>query len=326
MRIYLQEPENFRQADLRSLESVGEVRALDPINDEEKDIIEFSPDVLFTRLGFFTGRSLLEKLESLRFVVTCTTGLNHIDVAACHERGIGVLSLQGETEFLGNITSTAEHTWFLLLALFRRAPRAWREVLSGGWSRKGYYCSETTGKTLGIIGYGRLGSMLVPMAKAFRMNVLVHDCDKGKMQRAGELATDLDTLLACSDAICLMINYSERNAGFMDARAFQSMKQGSIFVNTSRGELVDEFALLDALRSGKLAGAALDVVDGDSGWQDRWPESHPVCEYAIEHDNLIITPHIGGHAIEAIQRTRSFMIQKLLQALAFSESSQKVEE
>jgi D-3-phosphoglycerate dehydrogenase len=271
-------------------------------------------EALLVRLGLAVDEPVLAAAPHLRWVVTPTTGLDHIDLAACRRRGIEVISLRGETEFLTSIRSTAEHTWALLLALVRRLPAAVADVRGGHWRREPFLAGELDGKTLGIIGYGRLGKIVARYGTAFFMRALANDTNRSAFDDLpdGVHPTDLDTLLAESDVVSLHIPLTAENEGFITRTRLARMKQGAIFVNTSRGELVDEAALLDALRSGRLAGAALDVLAGDSRWDEAGPPAdHPLVAYAREAHNLLITPHMGGYGESAIHRTRAHVVAKL---------------
>ena len=316
MRIYNLEPEHFAPEDLRRLDSLGTLECDADSLARPSAIVAFQPDVLITRLGFRTDAALLAQLTRLRYIVSCTTGLNHIDLDYCRDQGLEVLSLKGESDFLQNITSTAEHTWFLVLALLRQGPLLQAKVASGSWNRKDFFCREAREQTLGIIGLGRLGTILLKYAEAFGMQVLATDRNPGKesLVKAGSFVS-LTQLLERSDIICLMVDYSEENRHLISGTEFAQIKNVGFFVNTARGELVDENALLEALRSGRLSGAALDVLEGDSEWSDSVPPGNALWNYAMEHDNLIITPHVGGHSLEAIHKTRAFMVRKLELAL-----------
>lgn len=220
---------------------------------------------VFTRLGLMIDEASFQYQRDLKYVVTPTTGLNHIDLSIAHQRGVEIISLRGETEFLKSIKSTAEHTWALMMALIRRLSRARQSVLGGVWDRSSLICDELNEKTIGIIGYGRLGRIVKDYAKAFSMKVLVHDRKYPTSETVDlvEYCT-IEHLLESSDYVVLMISYSKENERYMNEKRFRAMKPNAYFVNTARGELVDETALLDALMSGRLKGAALDVLDDDS--------------------------------------------------------------
>jgi D-3-phosphoglycerate dehydrogenase / 2-oxoglutarate reductase len=318
MRILNLEPDCYPEDLLDRLREVGTV-ALPPLPDQDAllhHLAEHSYDALFVRLGCSIGREVFTLQPELRFVVTPTTGLNHIDLAEAERRGVSIVSLAGETEFLDTIRSTAEHTWALLLALVRRLPVLVRQVRDGSWERRGQMAGELDGQTLGIVGYGRLGRMIGRYGSAFGMRVLAHDRDPHACDGHAEVtAVALDQLLAESDVVTLHITGSAENHGFLDASRIGRIKPGAVLINTARGEVVEESALLAALRSGHLAGAALDVLAGDSSWDGAVPFEHPLVAYARSHDNLLITPHTGGYGSRSIRRTRAFVTDRFLERL-----------
>lgn len=267
-------------------------------------------DVIFTRLGLYLGEQELRKQPNLKYIVTPTTGLNHLDMAYLDQRGINVISLKGEAAFLSSIQSTAEHTWMLLLSLIRNLQPALAAVRQNIWDRVPFLAEELNTRTLGIVGFGRLGKILLRYARAFEMEVLLHDIDEAALTKESlPFQTDLDSLLAQSDYVLLQADYRESNRHFFGKSHFQKMKKGAYFINTARGELVNETALLEALRSGQLRGAALDVLDGDSAWKTA-PAGHPLIAYARQNDNLLITPHMGGYGRISIKKTRDFITDK----------------
>jgi D-3-phosphoglycerate dehydrogenase len=273
-------------------------------------------DVIFTRLGLMLDEKCLAMQQGLQYIVTPTTGLNHIDLEKAEERNIAILSLKGETEFLNSIKSTAEHTWSLMLALARNLNAAISDTKNGSWNRLPFLADELNGKNLGIIGYGRLGKIIAKYAQAFGMDVMAYDNREDAFSSTPVASpTPLDTLLERSDFIVLLISYSNANEKFMDAGKFNKMKKTAYFINTSRGELVDESALLEALSSNSIKGAALDVLNNDSAWDGKIQGSYPLLEHAKQHNNLLITPHMGGFGKESIARTRDFVTQKLLKAI-----------
>ena len=161
--------------------------------------------------------------------------------------------------------------------------------------------------TLGVVGLGRLGRHLAEYANFFGMRVVA--ADPFIMEQSDNIQlVELDCLLRQSDVISLHANYSLENHHFWAKEQFNKMKQGSFFINTARGELVDEAALLAALESGKLAGAALDVLDNEYS-DDFWEK--PLLKYASQHDNLILTPHIGGCTADSMHKTEEFIAHKV---------------
>lgn len=310
--LLIAESRNFPPDALARLREVAHVTAADLDRAAlEREIA--GTDVLWVRLRHNIDESLLARAPRLRVLATPTTGLTHVDLEALARRDVRLLCLRGETDFLNEIRATAEHTIGLLLALLRRIPAAAAHVVEGGWNRDLFLGSELYGKTVAVIGYGRLGRIVARYLNAFDCRVLAVDpkYPTGAAENVCFLA--LEEALAQADIVTLHVNLTPDSRQFFGANEFQAMRTGTYFLNTSRGELVDELALLAALRSGRLAGAALDVLcEEDSTGM----ELHPLVQYAIAHPELLITPHIGGCAAEAMQKTEVFLSDRLLSLLA----------
>ena len=261
-------------------------------------------DVLWVRLGHRIDAEVMNTAPRLRYILSATTGLNHIDLVEAERRGIEVISLRGETEFLRGVHATAEHTVALILAMLRKLPAAALSAVLGAWDRERFRGEELCGKTVGIVGYGRLGRMVAPLLHAFGARVVAND-----RKTTSPTALPLDQLLWQADIVTLHVWFDESLRGFFGRKQFSQMRPRSWFVNTSRGELVDEEALIDALRSGHLSGAALDVVSGEN---DADLSRHPLVLYAREHPNLILTPHIGGCTTESLEKAEVFLAEKFV--------------
>lgn len=320
MRVLHVEPLRYG-AELRArLAEVGRVDYVEcATHGEYLEALAAAPyEAVFVRLGLATDARALAAAPALRYVVTPTTGLDHIDVAAAEARGVTVISLRGETEFLSTIKSTAEHTWALLLALVRKLPAAVADVQGGRWRREPFLADELDGKVLGILGYGRLGKIVAGYGVAFGMRVLANDIDVDAFAGAPEQVevVSLERLLTESDVVSVHLPLDASTCGFLSAERLAAMKPGAFLVNTARGELVDEGALLAALEAGKLAGAALDVLAGDGGWgEDALPTDHGLVRFARQHENLLISPHVGGYGLASINRTRGFVTEGFLRAM-----------
>jgi D-3-phosphoglycerate dehydrogenase len=273
-------------------------------------------NVLWVRLRHQIDAEVMHAAPHLNIIVTPTTGLNHIDLKEAERRGIRVLSLRGETDFLKDIRATAEHTISLILALLRHVPEAVAHVRDGGWHRDLFKGRELHTKIVGVVGYGRLGQIVGRYLKAFDTSVLVADphADANSIE-PGVTFVPLFSLLQESDIVTLHVNLCEETHQFFAREQFAAMKPGAWFINTSRGELVDEKALLEALQSGRLTGAALDVVCGES--PSGGMRNHPLVAYTREHENLIITPHIGGCTAESMEKTESFLADCLVTLLKY---------
>jgi D-3-phosphoglycerate dehydrogenase len=309
MRILVSECAGFSTKAAELLRQVGCVILADL---ERSDLLSAvgEADVLWVRLRNRIDAEVMTAGRSLSVIVTPTTGLNHIDLAEAERRCIHVLSLRGHADFLQDVRATAEHTIALILALLRHLSTATAHTREGGWNRDLFKGKELYGKTVGIVGYGRLGRLVARYLKAFDAHVLTTDpnVDASSVE-AGVALVPLLQLLEEADLVTLHVNLSEKTHAFFGRQQFAAMKEGAWFINTSRGELVDERALHDALQSGRVAAAALDVLSNEhpSGMQN-----HPLVGYARQHDNLIITPHIGGCTSESMEKTECFLADRLI--------------
>jgi phosphoglycerate dehydrogenase-like enzyme len=239
--------------------------------------------------------AMIAAAPELRVVVTATTGADHIDADALARRGIPLLTLKGQREILSDLTPAAEHSWLLLMACARRLPSAHNHVMAGGWSRTDFPGTMLKGKALGIVGCGRLGRWMARYGDAFGMRCRGYDPYLHAWPPGIE-RVELRELLASSDFITLHVHLTPDNRGLLGRAEFAQMKRGCIFVNTSRGELIDEAALLEGLESERIGAAGLDVLTGEPDVAE-----HPLRRYALTRDNLIITPHIAGYSPDAVR-------------------------
>jgi phosphoglycerate dehydrogenase-like enzyme len=261
----------------------------------------------FMKIPFPASR--LGSAVCLRVVVTATTGANHIDESALSARGIPLLTLRGQRELLRNITPAAEHSWLLLMACARGLRAATDHVLAGGWDRNLHPGVMLNGRTLGIIGCGRIGQWMARYAEAFGMRRLGFDPHLNTWPPSIE-RVDLHDLLAESDFISIHVTLTEETRGLIGPAEFARIKPGACLVNTSRGEVVDPASLLEALQSGRLRGAGLDVLASEPEI-----ESDPLLAFARAHPNLFITPHIGGYSPDALRVVLDFSCRRLVSFL-----------
>ena len=311
-RMLKYQPENRRRLD--DLFTVIELD--DPSEDTPEKL--FRVEVLFAPLGYFVGKEKMDSAEKLRVIASNTTGHPHIDVDYAASKGISVACLKFAPEFLSTITPTAELTWGLILALTRRIPAAHESVLAGNWDRRPFGAPGMLSRmSLGIAGLGRLGSLVANYGLAFGMRVRYFDRSEKTADPRIKRVTTLQALVSSSDVISLHIPHEPETEGMFSRKIFESFKQGSYFVNTARGELIDWNALYGVLDSGRIAGAALDVFEGEfvPGFIDGFP-GHPFLKYAREHDNVIFTPHIGGSTIDAWRETEAHTIDMVVGTLS----------
>lgn len=276
---------------------------------ENSDALLVRVELLFAPLGFQIDDDCLARCPRLKVIVSNTTGVPHIDVAAAERRNVEICALHNEQGFLEAITPTAEHTIGLMLAAARRLPWAHQAASAGQWDRRPWGTPRMISRLrMGLVGYGRLGRMVGVIARAMGMDVAWFD----PQVAIGEgRVNDLLTLAARSDVLSLHAVANEHTRGLVSRQVLEALPKGSIVINTARGELLDTDALLDLLECGHLWAAALDTIDGE--YQPDFPANFGnsrVAKYARDHDNLIVTPHIGGSTVDAWYETEWRVIEK----------------
>lgn len=290
---------------LEFLENGADQETFEIINRTQK------PSIIFTKLGIYMSPEHLEQNPNLQIIVTPTTGLTHL------HRGLGdkvkIISLKHEIEFLNSITSTAEHAWFLLLDIARNSPSNFVDDCRGdGWSRKHRTISQISGKSVGIIGLGRLGQMLVDYAQAFRMEVLYAEVDSYKASKKYQSLerVPLVDLLNRADYVILAASYEGKEV-LTDSIINVINKPVQGLINIARGELIDEQALVEAMGKKLIHAYRTDVLKEDSNWQGDEFKDNVIFNMGQDHYNIKITPHIGGYSEEAIIKTRKHVIRML---------------
>jgi D-3-phosphoglycerate dehydrogenase len=259
-------------------------------------------DAVVVRSATRLTADLLRRGTNLKVVARAGIGVDNIDVATATE--LGILVVNSPT---ANLLSATEHTFALLLAMMRNVPAADRSMKAGEWDRKRFVGAELEGKTLGVVGFGQIGQRVARRAKAFGMEVLAHDpyLDAAMGERLEVELIAMRDLLARSDVVTIHVPLTEHTRGLIGAGELAAMKPGARLINCARGGIVDEPALLEALESGRLAGAALDV----------WAEEPPSDRRLAEHPRVVATPHIGAQTREAQERIATETIKMLLAAL-----------
>jgi len=243
-------------------------------------------DAFVIRSGATITREVIEAADSLKAIGRAGVGVDNVDLEAASEKGVLVMNTPG-----GNTISTAEHTFSMLLAMSRNIPQAHSSLSSGRWEKSRFKGVEVYGKTLGLIGMGRIGTEVCKRALAFNMNVLAYDPFLTP-ERARELnveQVELERIFRESDYITVHTPLNEKTRGLLNKKAFDMMKTGVRVLNCARGGIIDEDDLYDAVKQGKVAGAALDVF-----------VEEPVKEHKIfELEQVVVTPHLGASTEEA---------------------------
>ena len=248
-------------------------------------------------------KNIIDSAKKLKMISIWATTCHYVDLEAARERGIVVTHVPGyATE------AVAEHAFALLLAAIRRLPSADKHVRTGDFDWRPFGGSELAGKTLGIIGTGAIGCRVAEIAKAFKMQILGYD-KYPNLKRAEEIGmkyVDLYTLLKESDFITLHVTLTSETEGLIGKKEIEAMKKGAVIINTSQGKIIDEKDLIDALKSGKLSYAGLDVFEEEPPAKD---------DPLFKLDNTILSPHIGFHTVEAAKRCTDICIDNVVKFL-----------
>lgn len=273
---------------------------------------------LFKRVNILVVRlvdldkKFIDMFPNLRIIACPMTGLDHIDTYYAKKTGIEIISLKGKKDFLENIPSTAEETIGLIIALLRKIPYAFESVKKRSWKCENLIGNQISGKTLGLIGFGRLGKIVASYGKVFKMNILANDpyVSKKTIEKTGIKKVTLKKLLKESDIISLHVTLTNKTSNLIKEEHFRMMKPSAVIINTARGEIIDEKALIKTLKNKWISGAAIDVMKGEHR-NGSHLKVNPLLEYAKKHHNLIIMPHVGGFTQEAMAQTEDFIAESV---------------
>lgn len=259
-------------------------------------------DALIVRGRTKVTKEVLTKASNLKVVGRCGVGVDNIDLAAAKEKGVTVVNAPVATT-----VAVAEHAMALMLAMVREITKADAGLKTGVWYKKEIKGTELNGKTLGVIGFGHIGSTVGKYARAFGMEVIAYDliASDDQIKDHGGEPVSLDELFSRADVITLHVPLTDSTRHMIDEQAITKMKDGVRIISAARGGVIDEDALLQALESGKVASAALDVFEKEP----------PKDSLLVKHPKLIATPHIGGETKEAQRRAAVDIVNEVLAAL-----------
>jgi D-3-phosphoglycerate dehydrogenase / 2-oxoglutarate reductase len=260
-------------------------------------------DALIVRSGTHVDEAVFKAARRLRVVGRAGVGVDNIDEEAATRHGVLVMNTP-----LGNTISACEHTWALLLAVARHIPQAHASVASGAWDRKAFAGVELAGKTLGVVGLGRIGREVAQRAQAFQMKVVAYDpfLAADAARAIGVELLDIDTLLAQSDFVTLHTPLTDSTRHLVNAQRLKACKPGLRIINAARGGLIDEQALANALDEGRVAGAGLDVFETEP------PGDSPLAR----HPHVVATPHLGASTKEAQDKVALMVAEQVAAYLA----------
>lgn len=259
-------------------------------------------DALIVRGRTKVTKEVLTKASNLKVVGRCGVGVDNIDLAAAKEKGVTVVNAPVATT-----VAVAEHAMALMLAMVREITKADAGLKTGVWYKKEIKGTELNGKTLGVIGFGHIGSTVGKYARAFGMEVIAYDliASDDQIKDHGGEPVSLDELFSRADVITLHVPLTDSTRHMIDEQAITKMKDGVRIISAARGGVINEDALLQALESGKVASAALDVFEKEP----------PKDSLLVKHPKLIATPHIGGETKEAQRRAAVDIVNEVLAAL-----------
>lgn len=310
MKIVVTESENFSAKALQNLSLLGEVVLLDV--QDRLTLLRETKDatILFVRLRFHIDEEIVRNATELKYIITATTGLDHIDEHYFESRGGQIISLKGEYDFLGSVPSTAEHTWGLLLALIRNTAKAFEDVKNGFWRRDLFKGNNLKGKKIGILGLGRVGKQVAKYADAFDMQVGYYDIDE-KGNTPYLKFENLIDMFSWSDILSIHIPLTAANQNFVSKVLLDELGPDSYVINTSRGSIVDEKHLCSLIESNKIKGYATDVLKNEISIGDAVATQELVV-LAKKGFNVLVTPHIAGATFESMALTEEFVSEKIL--------------
>lgn len=296
------------EVDERGLSSLSEDAGFVVERVDDSSTAEFAQALarahaVIVRSATTVDAAMLDAAPELKVVVRAGVGVDNIDVDAATRRAIAVFNAPS-----GNTVAAAELTMALILAMMRHVAEADRSVRDGEWERSRFQGVELEGRTLGLIGAGRVGGEVVTRARSFGMEVIVYDpyLTDSRARELGFRLTDLDELLKSSDVVSIHVPLTSETEALLGAEELAAMKSGAYLVNVARGGVIDESALADALRDGRLSGAALDVYE---------TEPLPADSPLRQAPNLVMTPHIGAATEDAQVRVAAEAAERIRDAL-----------
>jgi len=300
-RILVSDPMSETGLDLLLNNKAFDVEILTGLSENELYEIIYKYDGWIVRSGTQVTARLLQAATNLKIVGRSGVGVDNIDVDAATKAGVIVVNAPD-----GNTISACEHTLAMLMALARKIPEAVSTMKGGAWNRQAFKGVELSKKTLGIIGFGRIGVEVSKRAKAFEMKVLAYDpfLSEERAKKLGVTAATLEEIYKEADFITVHTPLINETYHLLNEKAFDQMKTGVRIVNCARGGIIDELALYQAVQSGKVAGVALDVFENEP------PTNNPL----IELNEVVTTPHLGASTIEAQEKVAVIICEEFLRA------------
>tara|TARA_B100001287_G_scaffold267645_1_gene263033 strand:+ start:503 stop:1444 length:942 start_codon:yes stop_codon:yes gene_type:complete len=302
LQILIKEASHYSDKALEIYNSIGQVEFEEASN-------QLIINVLVVRLGYKIDKFFLQSYPNLQYILSPTTGLDHIDIKYCEKEGIRVISLNDIKKDIENVSSTAELTLGLIVSLIRKIPQASYSVLfDRKWDRDAFRTRQLSNMSIGIIGVGRIGTMVAKYTNAMGMKVFGYDVEKDKKHFDDNNIQQLDLkdLLASSDIVSMHASSTPENARLLNKQNLSFLNKGTYLINTARGNLVCEETIIELLDANILYGYAADVIDGELNKKN----FNSVIFQNMKKYNILLTPHIGGCTSDAMETTELVLAQE----------------
>ena len=271
----------------------------------EKVIHQYDGAVIRSKFTF--DKDIIDKSTKLKFIARSGSGLENIDLEYAKEKGIQIFNSPE-----GNRDAVGEQALGMLLTLFQKLNQADQQVRNGMWDREGNRGIELKGKTVGIIGFGQMGSALAQRLSGFECKVLAYDKYKSGYSSQFAKEVDLKTLQLHSDVISFHVPLNEETCYYLDKDFVSDCAKPFTLINTSRGKVVSTEALVSALKSGRINGACLDVLEYESSsFENTFSETPPALDFLIKANNTVLSPHVAGWTVESYEKLSSVLLVKI---------------
>lgn len=303
----INEKENFSKEAISSLEKRFRVSEITNIAEDEYACVE----VIYVRLRHYINEEFLKPFPNVKIICSPTTGLTHIDTVYCLQKNIEIICLKGQKTFLASkITATPEFTWGLFICGWRKILLAYQDVLRGQWARDNFKSEQLAGKTVGIIGMGRVGQRIRKYALAFDMVVTYFDPNVDSIDGKEKNLADL---IGKNVILFICCSYDHSNHHLLQGSLLQEVLPNTMIVNTARGELINTPELIEVLRQKNITYLA-DVIEDE---HLIFEENHIIKTLLSPElqENVVITPHIAGACLDAMKLTEEFVTKLLMEKL-----------
>jgi phosphoglycerate dehydrogenase-like enzyme len=294
------------------LESIGEVSYLDDPDSADVMAVVAEYEAIVTnpnKSRVFLSAELMAQACCLQVICTASTGTNHIDKVYAAQKSLPIVALTEERAVISRISSTAELAFGLMLSALRHMPQSMRSVLKGEWDYTQFIGRQVNCLTVGVVGYGRLGSMFAGYCRAFGARVMVYDPYQTVSAEGCQQVDSLDKLLPQVDVLAMHVHVTDETTAMISTKQLVQLQPHVVLVNTARGDVMDEVAVVRFLQANPLARIATDVLADEV----RNRENSPLLKYAEESDQVLITPHIGGMTRDAQEIAYTHAVRLLKQ-------------